>query len=367
MKVLMISTVPVIKNGITNVILNLISNTKDPSISYGILAINHLDDYYRSVFRDLNVEVHEVSRTKSNILSNINRIVKIIRENQYDVCHIHGNSHTIAIELFAAWKAGCKVRIAHSHNTTCKEKALNWLLTPVFHWFYTDAMACGRDAGKWMFGKKPFVVLNNGVDVSKFQFNRENRDRVRDALGIGGDSVLLTNVGALNAQKNQAFLLGCVKELNQKQNRKYVLLLIGEGRLFDDLKQRAKEMDLGESVIFLGGTNAVHEYLSASDAIVMPSIYEGLPLALIEEQANGLKCFVSDVITREANLTGLVTYLDIANGVSGWVEAVERMSVHPDRTRDSAEAIAKLIDGGYSIEDEAKKLVKIYTESCGRA
>ena len=168
MKILVINTVPTDKNGITNVIFNYLKAMGN-DVAFDYVAINNPDAFYVNFLEEKGAALYSLKRR--NVLGYIGSLCKIIKKNKYDAIHVHGNSHTVVLELLAAKLAGCKVRIIHAHSTGCNSVALHKLLAGLFDCLCTDRLACGESAGKFMFGLKPFEIINNGVDVEKFSFD----------------------------------------------------------------------------------------------------------------------------------------------------------------------------------------------------
>lgn len=198
----------------------------------------------------------------------------VIKIENYDIVHVHGSSHTIAIDLFAAKIAKCKNRIAHSHNTTCSSILIHKVLSPFFYLCCTYRLACGIDAGKWMYGQRNFEVINNGVDTLKYIFDGRNRKEIRDMYKLE-NKVVIGHVGGFNETKNQSFLIDI---LNHMDKEMFCLMLVGDGPLKNKVHNKAVTLGLENNVIFIGITDYVEKYLSAMDCIVMPSLFEGLQM-----------------------------------------------------------------------------------------
>ena len=362
MKILMINTVSTDKNGITNVIINIIENCKDSSVHFDLVSINPPEEIFYNIVNNNGGNIYVIERKLKNAFGYIEKLKNLIKNNSYDIVHIHGNSHTTILELIAAKRAKCKVRIVHAHSTSCNNIKIHNLLTPLFDKLCTHRMACGNGAGEFMHGKHSFLVFNNAIDVNRFAYNCNNRMEIRKLYNMT-DKIVIGNVAGFVEVKNQIFLIKMMSEL-MKIDKRYVLMLIGEGYLLEDIKNKAKILGISDNVIFVGGTNEVHKYLSACDVIMMPSLFEGLPLALIEQQANGLCCIVSDRITYEADKTGNLIFLSIDEGCNKqWIETLQNIDFSIDRQKISNESINKIKMSGYSIEEEVSKLINYYLES----
>lgn len=359
MKILYITTVPVEKNGITNVIFNLLGAMDCSELKADLVCKREPEPYYKKRIEEYGGSVFVIPRNKNHIIRYIRSLSRLIKNNKYDICHIHGNSYTMAFELIAAKLGGCKIRITHAHSTTCKHEFINKILKPFFYMNYTNGLACGLDSGRFLYGRKPFCVINNGVDTEKYKFSAVNREIKRNELKIK-DEILIGHVGAFDDFKNQSFLIEIFSALINKSDS-YRLLLIGDGEHKKEVEEKATKYGVGDFTIFLGTSNEVEKYLSACDAIVMPSLYEGLPLSLIEEQANGLSCFCADTITKEADKTGNLFFYSLDDSPDFWAHRiVDNIDSSINRDDISEFAVRKIIDSGYSIYDEAAKLKRMY-------
>lgn len=363
MKILVVNTVATAKNGITNVIFNYINAIKNKSIVFDLVAINDVDAVYEDMITQTGGRVYTFYR--NNILLYVYRLSRIIRENKYDIVHIHGNSHTLCLELLAAIIGGCQVRIIHAHSTSCISVKLHNLLYTPFNMMCTHRLACSQGAGKFMFESEPFTIINNGVDVSKYAYDEQKRKELRSLLRITDDKLLIGHVGYFLALKNHDFIIKVFSQLVSKNDR-YRLVLIGDGALRSNVENQVKTLGLEEKVYFTGNIDNVSDYLNAIDLIIMPSIYEGLPLTLIEQQANGLNCVVSDNITNEVDKTGNVMFLPLEKGAAQWADIIAGMNNTADRVLTSRNAIMHIENAGYSIEKEAIKLSQLYQSLCPR-
>lgn len=360
MKILVINTVPTDKNGITNVIFNYL-NAIGNDIAFDYVAINNPDAFYVNFLEKKGAVLYTLKRR--NVLGYIWSLHKIIKQNKYDAIHVHGNSHTVVLELLAAKLAGCKVRIIHAHSTGCNCVTLHKLLTVPFNGMCTHRLACGEKAGRFMFGSMPFKIVNNGVDVVKYAFDNDQRIALRAKMALSESDILVGHVGYFMPVKNQCFLVDVFAELAREDSR-YNLVLIGDGDMRQEIEQKVTSLGLTNKVTFTGNIDNVSEYLNAIDLVVMPSLYEGLPLTLVEQQANGLQCVVSDTITTEADKTGNLSFLSLHDPISDWVHAIESSNCMHNREQRSKDAVIAIENAGYSIQAEAMKLVEFYETIC---
>ena len=286
----------------------------------------------------------------------------ILKKGGYDIIHVHGNSATTAIEMAVARWNRVPVRIVHSHSSSCEHKRLHQLLFPLFKKSYTHGIACSKAAGQWLFQGDDFTVLRNGVNLDRFSYNETVRQEFRNQLGIKADEILLGHIGNFVELKNHRFLLDVFSKLKQKNNN-YKLLMISDGPLMQEMEEKAESLGLKESVIFLGRTGQVAEYYQAMDLFLLPSVYEGLPVVLIEAQAAGLFCFVSENISKESDLTGTLEFLPISD-CQIWADRIQDAVVSYKNLRKErcAKWQEKITEKGYNILKNADLMRKLYEQ-----
>ena len=361
-KILVVNTNETGKNGVTNVIYNYLQAMTLHDMQIDVIAINSPERQYFDIINKLGGELFVVERSSKKVLTYWNSLRKIIRKGCYDAVHIHGNSHTVVVELSAAWLAGCPIRIVHSHNTQCEHAFIHRVMTPLFNRLVTHGLACGNAAGRWMFGKKSFCVINNGVDTKKFAYDETKREMIRAKYNWSSSCIVLGHVGYFYEVKNHRLIVKVFRELFDN-NPNYRWLLIGDGPLRQSISDALKNDGLLSYSVLTGNINNVEDYVNAMDVVLMPSIFEGLPLTLIEQQANGLQCVVSENITREVDKTGNVKFLSLEQPLQDWVNSVQ--SCGGNRNERSINAVRDIKERGYDVCVEAEKLCDYYTRIIG--
>lgn len=358
MKILIVNTNPTKREGITNVVFNLLDNIAYSNLQFGYVSINTPENYFIQRLNELNCKLYILPRNYRNFFLYFSHLSKIAKD--YDAVHVHGNSATLAIELFAAKIGGVKYRIAHSHNTSCKMVVADKILRPLFYTLCNGKLACGKDAGKWLYGNRPFQIIRNGIDTFRFKFNDTNREKIRKILGWQ-DKIVIGHIGNFVEAKNHNFIFEVLKSCLRK-NENVRLACVGGGRLMNNAQHNIREMGLTERVHITGSVNNPEDYMSAMDVILMPSIHEGLPLTLVEEQANGLSCLVSDAITTEADLTGRLHFFSLSESAENWSDKLLDLveNLNSDRTGVSCQSISSIKEKGYDITTEAQKLCNFY-------
>ena len=355
MRILEVSTVPLNENGISRFLLRTLSAMNRENLAMDFACFSPPTPSIAEEIAALEGRFHLLPPRNRQPWAYFAALTRLLRREQYDVLHVHGNSATMAVELWAARFAGTRVRIAHSHNTMCVHTRLNAMLQPLLRAGYTIPMACSQAAGRWLFGNHDFVELKNGVDTASLAFSSAARDEIRREFGLEG-SVAIGMVAGFVPAKNHAFALRAFAHA-LRIHPHCRLILVGEGPLLADIRAMATQLELSDKVLFSGIRNDVPRLLSALDAAILPSLHEGLPAAALEYQCAGLPALLSDAITPEAAPTFLAQRLPLQE--DAWAEAM----AHPpsgSREADSRQAIAEMQRAGYSLDAAAESLRQVY-------
>ena len=274
---------------------------------------------------------------------------------EYRIIHVHQDCLS-GIILREAERHGIPVRIAHSHNSN-QTRDLKYPIKLIYRRtipeYATHLAACSQAAGDWMFSGCQFTIIRNAIDSRSFVFSPSVRATARKELGITEKEVLVGHVGRFATQKNHSFLISAFYEIQRKTPSK--LLLVGDGYLRNEIEQQIDRMGLTDRVILTGVKTDVSRYLQAMDVFVFPSIYEGLPVTLIEAQAAGLPCLISDYVPLECAVTNLVRQMKLDDGVVKWAEAAINTC---RRTRTDTSSLISA--AGYDIHENATWLMKYY-------
>lgn len=360
-KVLNLMTGGLKREGIASTQLEFLKRFNIKKVSTDIAAVNDNSPEMIKEFENIGCKVIKLPERKKHIFRYMRELVKVMKLEAYDIVHIHGSSAFLCIELIASVMAGVPIRIVHSRNTRCGNEKLDKICRPIFNYLYTDAFACGIDAGKWLFGDKPFKVIHNGKDFSRFCYSKQLRDKERKLLGLE-DKIVVGHVGRMNEQKNHKYLLEVFLAYHRK-NKDSVLYLIGDGPLSSQLREQVKRMNMEESIFFVGSVPDVERYLQVMDIMVFPSKFEGLPNVVLEWQAEGLPCIISESITKECAPSELVQFMSIKENPEKWADKmVEILDKKSDRLKDSEHGIYALRKAGFDIEENAAKLEDIYID-----
>ncbi|QUC68216.1 glycosyltransferase [Aristaeella hokkaidonensis] len=277
---------------------------------------------------------------------------------EYRILHSHNRSYAALIFLMA--KKHKVYTIIHSHSTS-NGKGISSIAKQLLQYplrYQADYfLSCSKKSGEWLFGKRitnksNYHVLQNAIDLSQYVFNEERRIITRRKLGIGSEIVYI-HIGRFHPSKNHPFLLETFSKI-VRNDQNAVLLLVGEGGLKEEMIRRASELSIADKVFFLGLRDDVPDLLNASDCFLFPSIWEGLPVAVIEAQAAGLPCIVSANVTDSVFISSLAQKVPIDRGTDTWINCIRNTDM---KRKDVREEIRK---AGFDIIDTATWITNLY-------
>lgn len=318
--------------------------------------------FYDEEIRQLGGHIYVLPKFKVyNYLTYRKAVQDFFREHhEFRVVQGHMTS-TAGIYLPIAKKCGIPITVAHSRNAGV-DKGLKGIATRFFRRNLVRkadyCFACSELAGTDVFGEKAMrqgkvKIIHNAVDAGRFTYDPQKRGKVRENLGLT-DQLVVGHVGRFDYQKNHPYLIDIFAGLCEIR-QDAVLLLLGEGPGMESIKEKCHELGITEKVRFLGNRKQPEDYYQAMDIFLLPSFYEGLPGVLVEAQAAGLKCFVSDTVTREARATELVTYLSIKESAGEWAERIDASASY--ERRDTGQTMR---DAGFDVVMQAAAYRKFY-------
>lgn len=290
------------------------------------------------------------------------------KHKEYQIVHSHNSSKSV-FPLRIAKKLGIPVRISHSHNlfignAGSPKEIMRKLLRKPLRKVSNFNFACSKEAAIWLYGEdfweqQKVQVLKNAIDVKRFSYQKEIRKEYRQKFGLE-DKFVIGHVGRFDPQKNHTYLLEIfAKVLEQQENAR--LVLVGEGKLCPEIKEKAKRLNIQDKIIYTGLREDVPELMQMMDTFVFPSLFEGLGIVLIEAQTAGLPCFASkDVIPKEAAVTDLLEFVSLEESAKNWADKI--LQVQNQQNRQTR--ISMVQDVGYDICVEAKKLEEFYLIVC---
>lgn len=356
-KILVINTNPMIFDGIMTSIFHYIEYMDKSDVAIDFIAVNDVEKSILERIRKMGARVYIFTYRTGNPLKYIYQISKLIRKNKYALVHVHGSSCIMALELLASKLANAPC-CPHSHNTSCQHKMAHRLLKPIFHILYRNGFACSLEAGYWLYGKRrKFDVICNGLPTEKFKFERRERELYREKYGLMEYDIGIICIAHFTEVKNHIFLIEVFKKLTEKKGN-YKLFLLGQGESRVKIEELVREYGIQEKVVFVGMTRNVSQFLSACDLMVLPSLYEGFPFTVIEAQASGIKCLLSEKITRKCKFSDNLEYLKLDEEL--WVSKIIEVSVFYDRQIVSEQNISNIEKAGYDIRKDAAFLKELY-------
>lgn len=312
------------RGGLETMLMNYYRQLDKSQIQFDFLVHRNERGDYDSEIEQLGGNIYRFESIKpGNYKKYFKQLDEFFKDNSmYRVVHSHINENS-GFVLRAAKKYGVPCRIAHSHLADLK---LDYKypfrlygrhhLIPNANYFF----ACSEQGGQWLFGNKvssdQINVMPNAIDLAEFEFKESLRQQMREALQLS-DELVIGHVGRFNPQKNHTFLVDIFNEL-QKMHERSVLLLVGEGYLFDQVKQKVADLGLSHKVRFLGLRKDIAALMQAMDIFLFPSLFEGLPVVMVEAQAAGLRCITSTGVTQETNITGVVEFIDLKQSPAEW-------------------------------------------------
>ncbi|MBQ3802891.1 MAG: glycosyltransferase [Oscillospiraceae bacterium] len=328
--------------GIESFLFNTLSRMDLSGMEIDLVAAEIRESIFSKPLEEKGVRFIELSGSTRNIPKNHREFRKLLRSRNYSVIHINAFQGMAFYYAHLGRAAGVSKILVHSHNSGLRNSLLKrekLLLHKAYSVRYaedvTDYWACSRLAAEFLFPdsvmkQQGFIFVPNAVDIERFCFDPTVRTRIRKELGVE-EKLVLGNVGRLCEQKNQSFLLDVLSGLINR-GMDCNLLLVGSGPAMEELKRKAEELNLQKSVIFTGVSSHVEELLCAMDVFLFPSLFEGLPISVIEAQASGLPVIYHDILAEEAAIMPDFSVLPLE--VEKWVEKI--LSTKRNKQREAA-------------------------------
>ncbi len=342
--------------GAETFIMNTYRSIDKNDIQFDFLLRNKENNVYIDEVKKYGGKIYYLPSFPKELLKNIRSLKKFFKNNkEYDIVHIHANSLVYFFPIMYASRYGVKKIIIHSHNTCAYNKLSSLIHKMVRKYVYnhtTEHIACSEQAGKWMFNDKPYVIIPNSIDMKKYSYSIENKEKIRKELNIE-DKYIIGNIGRFVEQKNHIFLIKVFKEITAVREDA-ILVLVGDGPLIKNIKELVCELRIEDKVIFTGNRKDIPSVLSSFDVMAFPSLFEGLPFTIIEAQAAGLRCFISSNISDEVVCNSNIYKLSI-DDKQLWINALIKDSIY-DRVK-SAETIC---NSKYNINNSINTIIELY-------
>ena len=278
---------------------------------------------------------------------------------EYDAIWVNVCSLANIDYLKYAKKYGISRRIIHSHNSQNMDSFLRGLLHKYnknqIEKYATDFWACSNDAANWFYKSdivKKAIIIHNAIDVKTMEYNEEKRNSIRKQYSLE-NNIVIGNVGRLHFQKNQEFIIDIFNELH-KEDKKYKLVLVGQGEDEKKLKEKVHQLKLDDVILFTGVQKDIQAWLSSFDFFLFPSKFEGLSIAGLEAQANGVPVLCSAKVNpQELKINSNFEFMSLKYSSDLWAKEVKK--VLTNKRIESKQVIENFSKAGYEIKNETRK------------
>ncbi len=363
------------RGGAETMIMNYYRNIDRTKVQFDFLLHRQAEGFFDEEIKSLGGKIYRMPAISPKNYFRYKKTLFLFFEEhpEYEIVHSHLNALS-SIILQVAKSKKIPVRIAHSHLavepfvlkkifvpntdiTATVKDSIQSLIRRRTRKYANHYFACGIKAGIWLYGKKNLdkvTIINNAIDSYKFTFNQKTREKVRSHFQIPDGTKVIGHVGRFNEQKNHFFLVEIFREL-VKRKPSTQLMLIGDGNLKPKIENLTSKYSLKEKVKFLGLRNDIPDLLQAMDYLLFPSLYEGLPLTLIEAQAAGLKIIASSTIAKEVDLTDQIRFTSLNETAERWAQLMLEDLEYPRNNNHQL-----IVEGNYDINSNAKKLQQLY-------
>lgn len=348
--------------GLETLIMNWYRAIDKTKIQFDFLVHKKDKSFYEDEITKLGGKVYHCSVLDDRNLFKYKKFLNSFFSQHKEYKIVHGHHSFLGFYyLRAAEKHNVPIRISHSHIAS-HSKGFRGLLKHATRFRFGKHanfhFSCSIKAGEYMYGRNStFRVINNGIDTAKFTFSESTRQEYRKSLGVSGGQKVICHVGRFYDQKNHKFLIDIFYSFLQ-DNPNSILVLIGIGPLMNEIKKKAIKLGLANGLRFLGNIANVSGYLCASDIFVFPSLFEGLPLTLVEAQANGLPIVYSSEITKEIELTNLIHPFSLSESSVSWSKTISHILQEPVSNREEYSKLVK--EANYDTKDIAKEMQDFY-------
>ena len=345
-----------VNGGVEAVLLNYLSRMDLTDTNIIFITTFPNNEKCCEKFKNLGAKIYEAP-SKRKIISYFAYVRKILKKEKINIIHTHLGLNNF-LPSFIGFISRIPVRISHSHvykkgRKSFSEKLRSWLNNTFSNYY----MACGQKAGEYMYGKnKKFYILKNAIDIEKYLYNDKIRNEKRKELKLANKNVYL-NIGRFAAQKNQLFLLDIFNEIIKDDKNAHLLMVGGDGELYDEIIKKIDKYKLDKSITILKNRNDVNEIYQAADVFLLPSLLEGFPLVALEAQTSALPMILSSEITKEAKINDNVYFLPIDNAKT-WAD--QSLLCLKNDVREKVEN--KMIKSKYNIDFSYIDLENKYTE-----
>ncbi len=351
--------------GMETMIMNYYRNLDRSKIQFDFLISEKEKCFYEDEINNLGGKIYRVTSRRTDIIKNRKELKQFFKEHKYKIAEFH-QGITYYYPLKMAKKYGVSKRIIHNHGIDRKFLKKLKIYNEIFAKrrisnLATNYFSCANEVNNQLFSNKiikenNIEIIPNAIDIEKFEYNIKNRKEIREELKIDENTKIYGHIGTFTYPKNHNFLIDIYEKIHKVETNSK-LILIGEGALKEEIKNKVKEKKLQENVIFLEIRQDVYKVLSAMDYFIFPSIFEGVPLTLIEVQANGIPIAMSDSISKEATISNNCFRLPL-NDKEKWIKKI--VNSKEEATEQRIKRNEEIRQTKFNIKLQAKNLEKIY-------
>ena len=315
---------------------------------------------FQKDFEARGCHVYNITSRTKNPLKSYREIYKIISKNRYDYVHHHMMSFSWPEPLMITQHISGSKAIAHCHTAGSSSLSFKYRVLDIYGRRMLSGapllrIACGYDAGVDMFHKDRFTVIKNGVNFKDCSFNQNSRKQIRERYKLSESDFVIGHVGRNSQVKNYYFIIDLFVDFIKIRPNSRLMLI---GNINDDLEFRniIRQKKLEKYIIFTGVLSEIKPYYSAMDVFILPSLYEGVSVAMIEAQISGLDCIVSNFVSKDADISGNVKYISIESTEQGIMELINIK--HRNRDLDKL-----LLDNSYDLKITSQKIFNFYEKN----
>lgn len=349
--------------GIQTFIMCVYRNIDKSKVQFDFLVFRSHHQVFEDEIKKLGGKIYKIPGRREGVLKHKKAMRLFFDEHpEYKMIHYHTSSLSDIDILSVGKKKNIPIRIIHSHNTKSSGSKIHIFMHKLHKRKIKDIathyFACGKEAAEWMFGETSAIndvaIVNNGIDSNTYKFNESIRNKMRNEFKIGNDITVYGNVGRFSPVKNHTFIIKIFNEIH-KIDPDTMLMLVGDGDTRQEIESMVKKLGISDSVVFLGVRQDISNILQAMDVFLLPSIYEGFPVSIIEAQSSGLTCFISDSVTKDSLLHPNAFMLSLSENAEYWASEILKAKPY-----NRYEDISDIQTSGFDICTTINILNKIY-------
>lgn len=342
--------------GLENLLMNYYRNIDREKVQFDFLTHVSICQDFEEEIKKLGGKIFRLPRLNPFSFSYRRKLNNFFCAHpEYKVVHCHLDCMA-GIPLQAAEKNNVNVKIAHSHSSR-QNYNLKYPVKLFFKrnipQYATNMFACGQEAGEWMFGKKQFEIMRNAIDAQQFRYSEELSKKIKCEMGLQ-DNFVIGHVGQFRKEKNHLFLIEIFAHVLEKDSR-CRLMLVGKGDQMQAVKDKAEKLKISDKILFLGARQDISDLMQSMDIFILPSLYEGLPVTVVEAQAAGLPCIISDRVPIECKITETVEQVSLNDKPEEWAKKL--LKYKSCMRQDTYKSIEQ---AGFDIKTNAKWLEEFY-------